>query len=89
MDNPNFLEKAEQLARCNLIFPYHIQHSELTKKRYYNKISDEFHEHSFENLLRVVYDEPKAFHLTADDKIYYSEQELRFIEQLRNTCLNN
>lgn len=87
MQNTNFLEKVEQLTHSNLVFPYHIRFQDLTGKRYYNKMyPNDFHEHSFEAVLRVVFDEPNAFHLTEEDQKFYSEQELELISKLIIAC---
>lgn len=82
--NDLFMSQMEENVRYNLIFPYHINFDELQGRYTYNKdCVDLFHTHNFEQLLRVVYNEPKAFYLTDDDKIYYSKQELEFIERVK------
>ena len=70
-------------CRTGLIFPYHINHALRQSKKFYNKKYIEFHEHSFDSIVFAVYDEPKAFYLTEEDKEYYSKQELEVIETIK------
>ena len=79
-----FIEQMEENVKYNLTFPYHIDFDKLLGNQYYNKdYGNAFHCHSFEYILMKVYHEPKAFYLTEDDKKYYSEQEIVFIEKVK------
>ncbi len=79
----SFIEQMEENVKFNLVFPYHIDFENLIGNSYYNKeYSDSFHCHSFEEVLRKAYLEPKAFYLTQDDAEYYSPQELGFINKV-------
>lgn len=73
------------MEKCmtGLFFPYHINHKLRQSERFYHKDYTLFHEHNFADLVKVVYDEPKAFYLTDEDKEYYSKQELEVIETIK------
>lgn len=45
------------------------------------------HEHSFENVLRNVYDYPVSFSIPKKDEYYYSKQELEYLKVLKNYFL--
>ena len=79
-----FLEQMEENVSFNLMFPYHVDFENLSGNHYYNKdFPDSYHTHNFVDLLNVVYNEPMAFYLTEEDKVYYSQQELDFIERVK------
>lgn len=83
MSEFSFMEQMEENVRFNLIFPYHIDFEKLVGHDYYNpKYSNAFHCHTFEEVLRKAYLEPKAFHLTIEDMKYYSTQEYEFIQKV-------
>lgn len=69
--------------RIGLVFPYHINHDLKVGHHYYNEDYTEFHVHDFHSVVLRVFEEPKAFYLTAEDKEYYSKQELEVIERIR------
>lgn len=81
-----FLDQMEENTGMTLVFPYHIDFDKLISELYHNpKYPDSYHMHTFEELLEVAYKEPKAFYLTEEDKVYYSRQELLFIEKIIET----
>ncbi len=83
MSEFSFMEQMEENVKFNLIFPYHIDFDKLVGHDYYNpNHSDAFHCHTFEEVLRKAYLEPKAFHLTLEDMKYYSVQEYEFIQKV-------
>lgn len=83
MSEFSFLEQMEENVKFSLSFPYHIDFEKLVGNSYYNKeYPDSYHCHSFEEVLRKAYLEPKAFYLTEDDAFYYSNQELEFINKV-------
>ena len=45
------------------------------------------HAHSFENVIRDLYDYPESFNITRKDEIYYSKQELSYLKMLKNYFL--
>lgn len=79
-----FMEQMEENVKYNLIYPYHIDFEKYLDNEYHNeKYPDAYHKHSFEEILHVAYMEPYAFYLTEEDKKYYSEQEILFIEKVK------
>ena len=83
-----FIEQMEENIKMSLIFPYHVKHNELKKPEYYNiDYPNAYHTHSFEEVVRVAYLESKAFYLTEEDKAYYSNQEIDFINKVIETEL--
>ena len=83
MSEFSFIEQMEENVKFNLVFPFHIDFDKLIGNSHYNKeYSDSFHCHTFEEVLRKAYLEPKAFYLTQDDAEYYSAQELEFINKV-------
>lgn len=60
-------------CRTGLVFPYHINHDLRQSERFYHRDYAEFHEHSFNDIIYAVNDEPQAFYLTEEDKEYYSK----------------
>lgn len=84
MKKANLLELIENIACFNLFFPYHIYFDKLEGNLSYNpSYSDEFHGHTFDEILKIAYLEPFAFYLTDEDKDYYSKQEIKFLELLQ------
>ena len=78
-----FIEQMEENTNFNLVFPYHIHHDKLLGNEYYNpEHPDSYHCHRFEDVLHAAYMEAKAFYLTDEDKKYYSEQEIEFINKV-------
>jgi translation elongation factor EF-G len=78
-----FLDQMEENTGFSLVFPYHINYDLIISDLYHNpKYPDDYHTHTFEALLEIVYKEPKAFYLTEEDKKYYSEQEMLFIQKV-------
>ena len=45
------------------------------------------HEHSFESVVRNVYDYPETFNISRKDEYYYSKQELEYLKILKNYFL--
>ena len=45
------------------------------------------HEHSFESVIRNLYDYPVSFSISKKDEIYYSKQELEYLMILKNYLL--
>jgi hypothetical protein len=83
MSEFSFIEQMEENVKFNLVFPFHIDFDKLIGNSDYNEeYSDSFHCHTFEEVLRKAYLEPKAFYLTQDDAEYYSAQELEFINKV-------
>ena len=83
MSEFTFLEQMEENVKFNLVFPYHIDFEKLVGHDYYNpKYGDSFHCHTFEEVLRKAYLEPKAFYLTVEDMKFYSIQEYEFIQKV-------
>lgn len=79
----SFIEQMEENTKFNLTFPYHIVHENLLGNLDFNiKYPDSYHCHSFEEVLRVAYMEPKAFYLTEEDQRHYSNQEILFINKV-------
>lgn len=83
----SFIEQMCENVKTSLIFPFHIKqeklHYEDGNNLYFNPdYPDSYHEHSFENVLRVAYQQPYAFYLTKEDKKYYSEQERVLIDSV-------
>ena len=78
-----FLDQMEENIKSSLYFPYHINFDKLIGNGYYNKeYPDSYHSHSFEDVVRNAYKEPNAFYLTEEDKEYYSNQEINFINKV-------
>lgn len=45
------------------------------------------HAHSFEEVVKSLYDFPETFNIKEEDKKFYSEQELRFLRRIKNYLL--
>lgn len=58
-----------ETARGGCIYPYLID-------------NNHEHEHSISEVYLLAYNYPERFSISEQDKIYYSEQELNFINQL-------
>lgn len=84
MKDNRFMEQMEENVRYNLIYPYHINFEHYKGNSYHNEeCEDTFHKHYFEEVLKVAYLEPHAFYLTEEDRKYYSEQEIEFINKVK------
>ena len=83
----NYYKAEEIMEGCGagLIFPFHIDHSLKESDYFYNEDYTEFHEHNFDSLVLKVWNDPKAFYLTDEDKEYYSQQEIEVIEKIKAT----
>ena len=84
LDNEaNFMERMEENIKFSLKFPYHINHNKLLGNIYHNpKYPNSYHKHSFKEVIKVAYMEPKAFYLTEEDEEFYSKQEYDFINKV-------
>lgn len=93
MKDFEFMEQMEENIKTCLIFPYHVYHEKLRKPEAYNiNYPNNYHMHSFEEVVRIAYLESKAFYLTDEDKVYYSAQEINFINKViatENEKINN
>lgn len=74
------------LYAIGLVYPFHINHvlKSSISEHYYNENYVEFHKHSFNDIVKAVYADNKAFYLTDEDKEYYSKQELEIIGIIQN-----
>ena len=71
--------------RNKLSFYYAFNSITLTKEGI-KKIGHR-HEHTFEEVVRDLYDYPVSFNITKKDEIYYSKQELSYLKILKNYLL--
>lgn len=86
----NRYDKAEVImeeCRTGLVFPFHINHALRESNYYYNEGYTEFHAHDFHDIVLRVWDDPKAFYLTDEDKEYYSKQELEVIKAIKQKAV--
>lgn len=82
----NKYEKAEEIMEgcgTGLVFPFHIEHHLRESDYFYNESYTQFHVHDFQSIVLRVWQDPKAFYLTDEDKEYYSKQELEVIAKLQ------
>lgn len=77
-----FMNQMEENCKFNLVYPFHIKSDALRGNLDFNLSLGVFHRHDFPSLLKVAYLEPYAFYLTEDDKPFYSNQELIFVEKV-------
>lgn len=78
-----FIQQMEENTCFSLLYPYHIKQEDLLGNHEFSPNEcGYYNEKSFEKLLNIVYLEPKAFYLTEDDKKFYSNQELEFINRV-------
>lgn len=83
MSDSRFMDQMEENVSFSLLYPYHIQFDKLLGNLCFNsRYPDSYHKHDFESVLHDAYMEPKAFYLTDEDKKYYSEQEIEFINKV-------
>ncbi len=47
------------------------------------------HEHSFPDIIEMLYEFPETFYIPTDCKKYYSEQEINFLNNLQEKLLND
>lgn len=47
------------------------------------------HAHEFESVLKACFDYPETFNLNEEDKTYYTERQLSFLNNLQNQCLKD
>ena len=82
-NNSFFIEQMEENTKYNLLYPYHLREDKVQGNLKYDKqYADSLHCHYFDDVLHAAYLEPYAFYLTEEDRKYYSEQEVEFINKV-------
>ena len=82
-NNSFFIEQMEENTKYNLLYPYHLREDKVQGNlKYDKKYADSLHCHYFDDVLHAAYLEPYAFYLTEEDRKYYSEQEVEFINKV-------
>lgn len=46
------------------------------------------HDHSFENVVRILYDYPKTFKINKDEEQFYSKQELTYLKRIQEYLIS-
>lgn len=78
----SFLKQMSENTGLTLTYPFHIERDCLMGNKNFDG-KEYVADSSFENTLNAVYNEPAAISFTAEDRKYYSEQEMNFIEAVR------
>ncbi len=85
--NTNLTQALEDIAGCSFYYPYTSGYFAWpTKEDENHDIKIKYgpsHSHSFEEVVRSLYDFPESFKITKEDEIYYSEQELIFLRKVQ------
>lgn len=80
----SFIEQMCDNVRTSLLYPYHMDCDKIVSidgvKPHFNPECEVYHVHSFEDVLRQAYRQPKAFYLKDEDLLYYSDQEIDLIQ---------
>lgn len=85
--NTNLTQALEDIAGCSFYYPYTSGYFALpTKEDENHDIKIKYgpsHSHSFEEVVRSLYDFPQSFNIKKEDEIYYSEQELIYLRKVQ------
>lgn len=57
------------------------------KKMVYETVVGHSHDHSFEGVVRALYDSPESFSISKEEEIYYSKQELDYLRHVQKYLL--
>ncbi len=56
-------------------------------KEIYEPVIGHCHEHTFEEVVRALYDSPESFSISKDEEEFYSKQELRLLKRIQKYLL--
>lgn len=78
----SFLKQMSENTGLTLTYPFHVEQDCLMGNKNFDG-KEYIADSSFEDTLNAVYNEPAAVSFTAEDRRYYSEQEMNLIEAVR------
>ena len=82
----NLVEALENITDSGFYYPY-ISKYFVYKNNNYQLVEGLSHRHSFEEVVRVLYDFPESFKITRDMERYYSKQELDYLKKVQKYLL--
>ena len=81
----NLTEALENIADTSFYYSYTTKYQKLTNEGI-KFVVGKTHAHSFENVVRDIYQSPESFRISHDEKIF-SKQELRYLKKLQKYLL--
>lgn len=80
--NSDLIKALGDIARTGLYYSFS------TKNIDSKNSNRQCHAHSFEEVVRALYDFPESFHIAEDEEEFYSKQELDYLKQVQKYLLN-
>ena len=88
--NSNLSDALADIAFTGFYYPYTDKHNEgyIENGKYISKVVvGHNHAHSFEEVVRDLYDSPESFSISKDEEQYYSKQELEYLRRVQKYLL--
>ena len=82
----NLTEALENIADTSFYYSYTTKYQKLTNEGI-KFVVGKTHAHSFENVVRDIYQSPESFRISHDEEEFFSKQELRYLKKLQKYLL--
>lgn len=79
--NTNLSKALEDICHVGLYYSFSTRDLESKDVNYHN------HAHSFEEVIRALYNFPESFNIAQDEEQFYSKQELDYLKKLQSYLL--
>ena len=86
----NITDALENITMAGFYYSYtsrHLSGHLEGRKMVYETVVGHSHDHTFEGVVRALYDSPESFSISKDDEIYYSIQELDYLRHVQQYLL--
>lgn len=88
--NPSLFEALGEIAFTGFYYSFTDRHfiGEKENGKYiWKSVIWHNHAHSFEEVVRALYDSPESFNIAKDEEQYYSKQELEYLRRVQKYLL--
>ena len=79
--NINLSKALEDICHVGLYYSFSTRNLESNEDNYHN------HAHSFEEVVRTLYNFPESFNIAQDEEQFYSKQELDYLKKIQSYLL--
>ena len=86
----NITDALENITMAGFYYSYtsrHLSGHLEGRKMVYETVVGHSHDHTFEGVVRALYDSPESFSISKDEEIYYSKQELDYLRHVQQYLL--
>ena len=86
----NITDALENITMAGFYYSYtsrHLSGHLEGRKMVYETVVGHSHDHTFEGVVRALYDSPESFSISKEEEIYYSKQELDYLRHVQEYLL--